>query len=150
MRLQKSSLFLVLVSTSSLASIQLESTFCLRFRKFAVDCRNSRAGAWSPARSKRFIEKRVDSPDPGTYNPSDTNSRNDNYILSKNRNLGCKILQQSKMEGNSLRRGKLDLDFRNSWSRIVLITRRLWSSDAEQKSSKNTRDLYSHKSYAKH
>lgn len=54
---------------------------------------NSRASVWSPSKSKRFkaeLSSVNDNPPPGTYNPSDMDSQNGNYILSNFKTLGTK------------------------------------------------------------
>lgn len=48
---------------------------------------------WSPAKSKRFkdeLRHTFEKPEPCTYNPSDTHSMNDSYILSTFKNPGIK------------------------------------------------------------
>jgi hypothetical protein len=49
---------------------------------------------WSPSKGNRFRnEHEIRSrgmPEPGTYNPSDTHSQNDSYLLSTFKNPGVK------------------------------------------------------------
>jgi len=56
--------------------------------------RNSGAQNWSPSKGTRFkdseLRDAVNHPPPGTYNPSDRDSSNGNYILSNFKTLGIK------------------------------------------------------------
>jgi len=55
---------------------------------------NSKAQVWSPAKGKRFRDDisrlTQGQPEPGTYNPSDTHSMTDGYLLSNFKNPGVK------------------------------------------------------------
>lgn len=54
---------------------------------------NSRASVWSPPKSKRFQEPlshTYQKPECATYNPSDTHSMHDSYLLSTMKTLGVK------------------------------------------------------------
>lgn len=64
-------------------------------RSFAVNycCSNSKASMWSPVKSRRFLKdlsSNLMNPPPGTYNPSDQQSRSGygNYILSNFKTFG--------------------------------------------------------------
>lgn len=60
---------------------------------------NSKASVWSPPKSKRFKDQmrhQMEKPEPGTYNPSDTRSIDDSYLLSTMKNPGCKKIIQIK------------------------------------------------------
>lgn len=61
---------------------------------------NSKAQVWSPAKSKRFkdeLRHTFEKPEPCTYNPSDTHSMNDSYILSTFKNPGIKRIIPSSI-----------------------------------------------------
>lgn len=54
---------------------------------------NSRASVWSPAKSKRFrdvLKHTTEKPEPGTYNPTDTHSVDQSYLISTIKNPGIK------------------------------------------------------------
>lgn len=58
---------------------------------------NSKASVWSPAKNNRFKDdSRLGHPEPATYNPSDTHSLNDSYILSTMKNAGVKRISPVK------------------------------------------------------
>lgn len=61
--------------------------------------RNSRACVWSPPKSKRFVVDKfsnLEGPEPATYHPSDMDSINGSYIVSKFKNGGTRKFMAPK------------------------------------------------------